>query len=60
MRLFRGACLLPGDAPRRPAGMHLYQAGPHGVGLRPGIVPEREWSKVAEVRMRLNGRLATR
>lgn len=38
-----------------PAEMHLYQAGPHGVGLRPGVVAATEWPKAAEAWMRLNG-----
>lgn len=38
-----------------PAEMHLYQAGPHGIGLRPGQVAATEWPKAAEAWMRLNG-----
>lgn len=41
-----------------PAEMHVYQAGPHGVGLRPPHVAAAEWPKAAEAWMRLNGWLA--
>ena len=40
------------------AEMHLYQSGPHGIGLRPGHVAATEWPKAAEAWMRLNGWLA--
>ena len=38
-----------------PAEMHLYQSGPHGVGMRPPHVAATEWPKAAEGWMRLNG-----
>lgn len=38
-----------------PAELHVYQAGPHGFGLRPGHVAAAEWPKSAEAWMRLNG-----
>lgn len=38
-----------------PAEMHLYQVGPHGIGLRPGHVAAAEWPKAAEAWLRLNG-----
>jgi len=28
-----------------PAELHLYQAGPHGIGLRPGYGPMSDWPK---------------
>lgn len=38
-----------------PAEMHLYQAGPHGVGMRPPHVAATAWPQAAEGWMRLNG-----
>lgn len=38
-----------------PVEMHLYEKGPHGFGLRPGLGPTSEWPKRCEEWMRFHG-----
>jgi acetyl esterase/lipase len=38
-----------------PAELHVYEKGPHGIGLRPGYGPTSAWPKLAEQWLRLHG-----
>ena len=38
-----------------PAELHVYQKGPHGIGLRPGHGPTSGWPKLGEQWLRLHG-----
>src|SRR5215831_14012870 len=38
-----------------PVEMHLYEKGPHGFGLRPGLGPTSDWPKRCEEWMRSHG-----
>lgn len=38
-----------------PAELHVYETGPHGIGLRPGHGPTSAWPKLAEQWLRLHG-----
>jgi acetyl esterase/lipase len=38
-----------------PAELHVYEKGPHGVGLRPGFGPVSGWPKICEQWLRLRG-----
>jgi acetyl esterase/lipase len=42
-----------------PVEMHLYEKGPHGFGMHPGLGPTSEWPKRCEEWMRSHGWLAT-
>ena len=41
-----------------PVEMHLYERGPHGFGMRPGLGPTSEWPRRCEEWMRFHGWLA--
>jgi len=41
-----------------PAELHVYEKGPHGIGLRPGFGPTSDWPKLGEEWLRLHGWLA--
>lgn len=41
-----------------PAELHVYETGPHGIGLRPGHGPTSAWPKLAEQWLRLHGWLS--
>lgn len=41
-----------------PAELHIYQNGPHGVGLKPGLGTTSDWPKHAEAWLRMRGLLA--
>jgi acetyl esterase/lipase len=38
-----------------PAELHIYERGPHGIGLRPGFGPTSGWLKLGEQWLRLHG-----
>jgi acetyl esterase/lipase len=38
-----------------PAELHVYEKGPHGIGLRSGYGPASAWPKLAEQWLRLHG-----
>jgi acetyl esterase/lipase len=38
-----------------PVEMHLYEKGPHGFGLKPGLGPTSDWPKRCEEWMRFHG-----
>jgi acetyl esterase/lipase len=38
-----------------PAELHLFEKGPHGFGLRPGVGPASDWPKLLEPWLRLHG-----
>jgi len=41
-----------------PAEMHVFEKGPHGIGLRPGFGPTSDWPKALESWLRLHGWIA--
>jgi len=38
-----------------PTELHLYEKGPHGFGIKPGLGPTSDWPKRAEEWMRAHG-----
>ena len=41
-----------------PAELHVYEKGPHGIGLRPGFGPTSDWPRLCEQWLRLHGWIA--
>jgi dipeptidyl aminopeptidase/acylaminoacyl peptidase len=41
-----------------PAELHVFERGPHGMGMRPGHGPANEWPHLLELWLRLHGWIA--